>query len=144
MTTPFQPAPAAAVVYGPDGTPYYAAPAPLTNPPALYQAHTPVPVPAQPLNSAAVYLPAPPAQQHADAAGRDPWPARLLAGGIGIGGAGLGLGFLLQALAAATTGLALLVAALGTLYLLKNSSGSGGRGGPGAVNVSVNVTNRNR
>ncbi len=75
---------------------------------------------------------------------RDPWPARLLAGGVGIGSAGLGVGFLLQTLAAATTGLGLLVAALGVIYLLKNSSGGSGRGGQGAVNVSVNVTNRNR
>ncbi|WP_327073853.1 hypothetical protein OG196_23500 [Kitasatospora purpeofusca] len=122
---------AAPLLYTPDGTPYYAHPsAPLPVPaqhPVLPTVHAPAPL--------APYVPAGPA--------RDPWPARLLAGGIGIGGAGLGVGFLLQTLAAATTGLGLLVAALGVVYLLKNSSG-GGRGGQGAVNVHVNVSNRNR
>ncbi|MEU6967396.1 hypothetical protein AB0A71_06600 [Kitasatospora aureofaciens] len=132
------------VLYTPDGTPYYAhqtppAPAPLV----LYQPPNQAPFPVQ--HPGLAYLPAPhtPAPLPVAVPARDPWPARLLAGGIGVGAGGLGLGFLLQTLAAATTGLGLLVGALGVLYLLKNSGGSG-RGGQGAVNVSVNVTNRNR
>ncbi|MFD5564978.1 hypothetical protein [Kitasatospora griseola] len=128
--------PAAPVLHTPDGTPYYAAPpqiAPLT----LYQPSAVLPVPVA-QHPAAAYLPA-----QTDAPGRDVWPARLLAGGVGIGAAGVGLGFLLQTLAAATTGLGLLAAVLALAWLLKNGSSSGsGRGG--AVNVQVNVTNRNR
>ncbi|WP_329488551.1 hypothetical protein OG618_18140 [Kitasatospora sp. NBC_01246] len=135
---------AAPVLYTPDGTPYYAHPAPLTAPPVLYHPGAPLPVPAQHPVLPTVHAPAPLPQYLPAAPARDPWPARLLAGGIGIGGAGLGVGFLLQTLAAATTGLGLLVAALGVVYLLKNSSGGGGRTGQGAVNVHVNVTNRNR
>ncbi|MFJ9693290.1 hypothetical protein [Kitasatospora sp. NPDC101183] len=136
---------AAPVLYTQDGTPYYAtqpAPAPL----ALYHPTAPLPAPIH--HAPLGYLPAPhtpaPVPVPITAPARDVWPARLLAGGIGIGAGGLGLGFLLQTLAAATTGLGLLVGALGVLYLLKNSGGTGGRGGQGAVNVSVNVTNRNR
>lgn len=63
---------------------------------------------------------------------RDPWPARLLCGGLGLGAAGLGLGFLFEALAQATLGLGLLAASLALVWLLK----SGGSGG-GGKNVSV-------
>ncbi|MFD5437037.1 hypothetical protein ACFWJ4_33420 [Kitasatospora sp. NPDC127067] len=136
-----QPPFAAPVLYTQDGTPYYAtqpAPAPI----ALY--HPPTPLPAPIHHPALGYLPAPHTPAPLPVPTRDPWPARLLAGGIGVGAGGLGLGFLLQTLAAATTGLGLLVGALGVLYLLKNSGGGGGRSAQGAVNVSVNVTNRNR
>jgi hypothetical protein len=69
------------------------------------------------------------------AAGRDPWPARLLCGGVGIGAAGLGLGFAMQAIAAATTGLALLVGVLALVWLLRSGSGRSG-------SVSVSVTQK--
>ncbi|MFD8598385.1 hypothetical protein ACFV1L_25610 [Kitasatospora sp. NPDC059646] len=129
--------PAAPVLHTPDGTPYYAAP-PQTAPLALYQpvTHHPVPLPQHP---AAAYLPA-----QSEAAGRDPWPARLLAGGIGVGAGGLGLGFLLQTLAAATTGLGFLLGILAVVWLLKNGGTGAGGGRGGAVNVHVNVSNRNR
>ncbi|MGW2397052.1 hypothetical protein ACWCYY_10910 [Kitasatospora sp. NPDC001664] len=91
------------------------------------------------IHPAAVHQPVPyPAES-----GRDPWPARLLCGGVGIGAAGAGLGFLLQAVAAATTGLGLIAASLALLWLIKNQHG-GGSSGRGAVNVHVNVSNRNR
>ncbi|MFD8483207.1 hypothetical protein [Kitasatospora sp. NPDC059673] len=129
--------PAAPVLHTPDGTPYYTAP-PQTAPLALYQPTAVLPVSAA-QHPAATYLPAP-----ANTPGRDPWPARLLAGGIGLGAGGLGLGFLLQTLAAATTALGLLLGILAVVWLLKNggTGASGGRGG--AVNVHVNVSNRNR
>ncbi|MEW1914178.1 hypothetical protein AB0442_38150 [Kitasatospora sp. NPDC085895] len=132
-------APAPAVLYTADGQPLYTAP-PTAAPLTVYR---PAPAPhltrqqaAAPIEPTAVYLPSP-----APAAGRDVWPARLLAGGIGAGAAGIGLGFLFQAVAAATTGLGLLAAVLALAWLLKNTGGSG-RGG--AVNLSVNVSNRNR
>ncbi|MGX4738435.1 hypothetical protein [Kitasatospora griseola] len=128
--------PVVPVLHTPDGTPYYAAP-PTTAPLALYQPLTTLPAQHQPATPA-TYLPA-----QTDAPGRDVWPARLLAGGIGLGAAGVGLGFLLQTLAAATTGLGLLAAVLALAWLLKNGNSSGGRRG-GAVNVQVNVSNRNR
>ncbi|MFD7729548.1 hypothetical protein ACFV6F_04055 [Kitasatospora phosalacinea] len=135
----FQPQPAAPVLYSPDGTAYYAT-SPTAAPLVPYQPTTTLPATAVqylPAATPTAYLPAP-----ADQAGRDPWPARLLAGGIGLGAGGLGLGFLLQTLAAATTGLGLLAAVLALTWLLKNGNNGSGRGG--AVNVSVNVTNRNR
>ncbi|MEU5805351.1 hypothetical protein ABZ773_33545 [Streptomyces sp. NPDC047804] len=119
------------VTYLADGTPIYS-PQPVDAALLPYQQHAlaaPIaPAPqllvAQPL--AAPVVPAP---------GRDPWPARLLCGGIGVGAAGLGLGFALQAVAAATTGLALL---LGVLVVAGFLLRSGGRSG---VNVRVNVRN---
>ncbi|MFG2694831.1 hypothetical protein [Kitasatospora sp. NPDC048407] len=139
MHAHLQTAAPAPVAYGSDGTPYYAAP-PAPAPLAIYQptAVLPAPVAQQQHPTAITYLPA-----QADVPGRDVWPARLLAGGIGVGAAGVGLGFFLQALAAATTGLGLLAAVLALVWLLKNGSSSGGAHG-GAVNVHVNVTNRNR
>ncbi|PBC77103.1 hypothetical protein BX265_1840 [Streptomyces sp. TLI_235] len=135
---PYAPAP---VLYTADGHPLYTAP-PQTAPIAVYRTtpsasltHQQAAVPVEP---ASVYLPTP-----ATVAGRDVWPARLLAGGIGAGAAGIGLGFLFQAIAAATTGLGLLAAVLALIWLLKNT-GSGGGGRGGAVNLSVNVSNRNR
>ncbi|WP_030273466.1 hypothetical protein [Streptomyces sp. NRRL B-24484] len=130
--------PVAPVLHAPDGTPYYAAP-PQAAPLALHQPTAATLVPVQqhaalPAHPAAAYLPAEP--------GRDPWPARLLAGGIGAGAAGVGLAFLFQAIAAATTGIGLLAAVLALVWLLKNTGGGGGRAG--AVNLSVNVSNRNR
>ncbi|MFI9783248.1 hypothetical protein ACIHEI_07010 [Kitasatospora sp. NPDC051984] len=139
MHTHLQTAAPTPVAYGPDGTPYYAAP-PAPAPLALYQPVTGLPAPAAQHRPATLtaYLPEP-----MDVPGRDPWPARLLAGGVALGAGGIGLSFLLQALAAATTGLGLLAAVLALVWLLKNGSGSGGGRG-GAVNVHVNVTNRNR
>ncbi|MFE2721322.1 hypothetical protein [Kitasatospora sp. NPDC059327] len=134
---------AAPVIYAQDGTPYYAAPTPLTAPPALYQSAAPLPVPVQHGAPVQLYTPTPLPQLPAIQA-RDPWPARLVAGGIGIGGAGVGIGFLAQALAAATTALGFVTAGLAVVYLLKNGGGAGPRGGQGGVNLSVNVTNRNR
>ncbi|WP_033820906.1 hypothetical protein [Kitasatospora sp. MBT63] len=137
---PYTP-PTAAVLYIADGQPLYAAP-PQTAPLTLYR---PVPqpnhqaVPLHAIDPTSVYLPAQAAEP-----GRDVWPARLLAGGIGTGAAGIGLGFLFQAIAAAATGIGLLAAVLALIWLLKNTSGSGGGGRGGAVNLSVNVTNRNR
>ncbi|WP_354641321.1 hypothetical protein [Kitasatospora camelliae] len=130
---------AAPVLHAPDGTPYYAAP-PQAAPLALYQPTAaglvPIQQQAAPLaHPAAAYLPAEP--------GRDPWPARLLAGGIGAGAASVGLAFLFQALAAATTGIGLLAAVLALVWLLK-STGGGAGGRAGAVNLSVKVSNRNR
>ncbi|GAB2722285.1 hypothetical protein [Kitasatospora kifunensis] len=126
--------------YTADGQPFYLTPPTPTAQLIPYQP-APMPIPA-------TSHPPAPAQQallqpYAPAAvpGRDPWPARLLAGGLGIGGAGIGIGFAAQALAAATTAVALITAALGLLYLLKNGAGGASRG---AVNVHVNVTNRNR
>jgi hypothetical protein len=127
------PAPQTTVAYLADGTPVYTHPSPDA---ALipYQQHAfstavaPTAVHqlvAQPL--AAPVVPAP---------GRDPWPARLLCGGIGVGAAGLGLGFALQAVAAATTGLALLLGVLVVAGVLLRTGG--GRSG---VNVRVNVRN---
>ncbi|MFJ1707853.1 hypothetical protein [Kitasatospora sp. NPDC088346] len=127
-----------AVLYTADGQPYYlpgpttAAPLipyqPAPHPhlthqqaPAVGQLHSPMPV----LNTTPE---------------RDPWPVRLLAGGVGTGAAGLGVGYMLQAVAQAATGLGLLAAVLALAWLLKNNSGSGGRG---AVNVHVSMTNRN-
>ncbi|MDH6132861.1 hypothetical protein P3T37_002247 [Kitasatospora sp. MAA4] len=130
------PHPAAPIAFTAEGLPYYATqpgPAPIT----LYQpaaGHPPVLVhqaPPAPTHYTPQTLPTP------VGGGRDPWPARLLCGGIGIGAAGLGTGFLLQQIAAATTGLGCLAAILALLWLLKNTGG--GRGG---VNVTVN--NRNR
>ncbi|MCL6281826.1 hypothetical protein M3398_31720 [Streptomyces albidoflavus] len=117
------------VAYLADGTPVYAtgapgaelihhqaAPAaPVVIAPAVTHHPLPHPVPA----------PAPV---------RDPWPARLLCGGVGVGAAGLGLGVLLEAVAAATTGLALL---LGVLLIAGVLLRGGGRG-----SVRVNVTQR--
>jgi hypothetical protein len=85
---------------------------------------------------AAPYAPQPAAPV---AAGRDPWPARLLCGGVGIGAAGLGLGFAMQAIAAATTGLALLVGVLALVWLLRGSSG---RSGAVSVTVSQRIGGR--
>lgn len=137
---PYPVQPAAPVLYTPDGTPYYATP-PTAAPLVPYQP-TLVPTPGQYaaalVHPATAYLPAP------VGAGRDPWPARLLAGGIGAGAAGVGLAFLFQAVAAATTGLGLLAAVLALVWLLKNTAGGGGGGRGGAVNLSVNVSNRNR
>ncbi|MFB7620808.1 hypothetical protein [Kitasatospora sp. NPDC056181] len=141
--TPHAPQPfAAPVLYTPDGTPYYATPTPVTAPPAHYHPAAALPVPAQHA-APAPYHPAKLPQAPAVPA-RDPWPARLVAGGVGIGGAGIGIGFLAQALAAATTALGFVTAGLAVVWLLKTTHGGGGRGGQGAVNVSVNVTNRNR
>jgi hypothetical protein len=128
-----------AVLYDADGRPCYApanyTPAPL----APYRAPA-APVP--------VYQPAPlpmaaPSEQPAYSPLHDPIVVRLLAGGIGLGATALGLSFLLAALAAATTALALLLGVLGLVFLLLHSGGGGGRG---AVNVTVNnrMTNRNR
>ncbi|MGX4737164.1 hypothetical protein [Kitasatospora griseola] len=137
--TPYMP-PATAVLYTVDGHPLYATP-PQTAPLTLHRP-APHPVrdagPVHAIDPTSIYLPTP-----ATEPARDVWPARLLAGGIGLGAAGVGLGFLLQALAAATTGLGLLAAVLALVWLLKNGSSSGGGRG-GAVNVQVNVTNRNR
>ncbi|MFF0389616.1 hypothetical protein ACFYS8_13130 [Kitasatospora sp. NPDC004615] len=137
--TPYMP-PATAVLYTADGQPLYATP-PQTAP---FPAHRPAPWPVReagpvhPIDPTSIYLPTPAAEP-----GRDVWPARLIAGGIGIGAAGIGLGFFLQALAAAATGLGLLAAILALVWLLKNGQGLGG-GRAGAVNVHVNVSNRNR
>ena len=134
---------AAPVLYTADGQPLYAT-APVAAPLAPYQA-APAPV--------VIHHPRPahhPAQPPAFTAAPvgDPWPARLLCGGIGIGTASIGTAFLLQAVAAATTGLGLLAAVLALAWLLKNTNSGGGGGRGGAVNVSLNVsnhvTNRNR
>jgi len=125
----------AAVLFTPDGRPYYA---PTGTPVAPLVPYQPTPAPL-PLYHPA-YLPNPPMpEQQATgySAARDPWVARLLAGGIGIGAAGVGVGFLLQALAAATTALAALAAVLGLVWLLSH-------GGSGRGSVHVQVTNRNR
>ena len=129
--------PAAPVLYTADGHPLYAT-APLAPPLMSYQ-----PAPA----SVVIHHPGPthhPAQAPAFTATPtgDPWPARLLCGGIGIGAAGIGTAFLLQAVAAATTGLGLLAAILALAWLLKNSNSGAGGGRGGAVNVSLNVSNR--
>ncbi|GAA4869727.1 hypothetical protein [Kitasatospora terrestris] len=130
--------PTPAVLYTTDGQPLYTAP-PQTAPLSVYRpAPLPQPVPVHAVDPTSVYLPTPAAEP-----GRDVWPARLLAGGIGTGAAGIGLGFLFQAIAAAATGIGLLAAVLALIWLLKNTSSSGG-GRSGAVNLSVNVTNRNR
>ncbi|MFC1410965.1 hypothetical protein ACEZCY_15370 [Streptacidiphilus sp. N1-12] len=124
-----------AVHFTPDGHPYYA-PAPAA-PLVTYQP-TPAPLP---VYQPAYLATAPHAVQQQPAgysAARDPWVARLFAGGIGIGAAGVGVGFLLQALTAATAGLAALAAVLALVWLLSHSSG-GGRG-----SVNVRVSNRNR
>ncbi|MFD7986850.1 hypothetical protein ACFV4M_26190 [Kitasatospora indigofera] len=129
----YQQQPAAApVLYTADGHPLYAT-APQAAPLVPYQPAAPV------VLHQAPYL----AAQHQFAAdpARDPWPARLLCGGIGVGAAGVGVAFLLQAVAAATTGLGCLAAVLALAWLLKNSNGGGGGRG-GAVNVSLNVSNR--
>ncbi|BFV58272.1 hypothetical protein KCMC57_up33760 [Kitasatospora sp. CMC57] len=133
--------PVVPVHFTPDGHPYYAAP-PAAAPLAVYQ---PGPVgqfapayPPQVLHTA-VHHPVP----YTAGAGRDPWPARLLCGGIGIGAAGVGTAFLLQAIAAATTGLGLITAALALGWLIKNQGG-GGSSARGAVNVHVTTHNRNR
>ncbi|MFD8695368.1 hypothetical protein [Kitasatospora purpeofusca] len=137
---------AAPVHHGPDGTPYYLTPAPaLTAPPALYHPAAPAPMPYGPgLAPTSVYLPAPPAAETAPA--RDPWPARLLAGGVALGAGGLGVGYAVQAVAAAAGSIGGLAAlGVGAYALAKTSGGSGGRGGgQGAVNVNVTVSNRNR
>ncbi|MEV7182064.1 hypothetical protein [Kitasatospora sp. NPDC093679] len=136
---PYVPTP---VLYTADGQPLYTAP-PRTAPIAVYRpaptAHLTHPQAAVPIEPASVYLPTP-----APVPGRDVWPARLIAGGIGAGAAGVGLAFLFQAIAAATTGLGLLAAVLALVWLLKNTRGSGGGGRAGAVNLSVNVSNHNR
>ena len=128
---------AAPVLYTADGHPLYA-----TNPTAAplvpYQG---APAPVVIHHPGPAYLPAP-AQQFTAARTADPWPARLLCGGIGIGAAGVGTAFLLQAVAAATTGLGCLAAVLALAWLLKNSNSGGGSGRGGAVNVSLNVSNR--
>ncbi|WP_457029250.1 hypothetical protein [Kitasatospora sp. P5_F3] len=125
-----------------DGHHYYGAPAaqapliPYQGAPVQYltaQQYTP-----QVLHPTAVHMPTP-----VGVTGRDPWPARLLCGGIGIGAAGVGTALLLQAIAAATTGLGLLAAVLALGYLLKSTGGKDSSG-RGAVSVHVNVTNRNR
>lgn len=135
MATPIVPQ----IVYTADGQPMYLqTPAPTGGTVAAYQPA--MPLVQQPLVLPAAYQPAVPA---AVDTGRDPWPARLLCGGVGVGAAGMGAGFLLQALAAATTGLALLVGALGLIWLLKNS-GSGGRSGAVNVTVTTNTRVRNR
>lgn len=119
------------VTYLADGVPIYSPPSPDA---ALIAYQQPVgtavmPTAVHQLVAQPLAAPLPPAT------GRDPWPARLLCGGIGVGAAGLGLGFALQAVAAATTGLALLLAVLVVAgFLLR----SGGRSG---VNVRVNVRN---
>ncbi|MEV4611668.1 hypothetical protein AB0K43_03570 [Kitasatospora sp. NPDC049258] len=131
-----------AVLYTADGQPYYLpGPAPV----APLIAHQPTQLPHL------AHQQAPTAgQNHTPVAmfnelpGRDPWPARLLAGGIGTGAAGLGVGYMLQAVAQAATGLGLLAAVLALSWLLKNSVGSNGAGGRGAVNVHVTTHNRNR
>lgn len=129
-----QPSAVAPVLYTADGQPYYAA-QPTTAPLVPYQAQ---PAPVVIRQPAPAYLPSQPVTVHT---GRDPWPARLAAGGIGIGAAGVGLGFLAQALAAATTGLALLVGILALVWLLKSGHASGTKG---AVNVNVTTHNHNR
>lgn len=68
---------------------------------------------------------------------RDPWPARLACGGIGLGAAGFGLGYLFQAIAQAAVGIGLLAACLGFAWLLKSGIGGGSRGGK-SVNVRGN------
>jgi len=126
------------VLFTPDGHPYYA---PVPGPAAPLMPYQPAPAPLPVYQPA--YLPtAPqPEQQYRQPGGyspaRDPWVARLLAGGVGIGAAGVGVGFLLQALAAATTALAALAAVLALIWLLAHSGGSRGA-------VNVRVTNRNR
>ncbi|MFE0460493.1 hypothetical protein ACFW1A_14735 [Kitasatospora sp. NPDC058965] len=134
MHQPHQPAPPV-IGYTADGQPFYLTqPTTYTAPLVSYQP-APHPVLVQP---GPPYLPSQPLNMPP---ARDPWPARLAAGGVGIGAAGVGLGFLLQTLAAATTGLGLLAAVLALAWLLKSNHSGGGRG---AVNVSVNVSNRNR
>jgi hypothetical protein len=134
--TQHQPYAPPAVAYDADGRPYYLPAAAPAAPVALYQ-----PAAQQPV----IYQPAPVPQPAQSSGGyhlaRDPWVARLLAGGIGLGAAALGLGFLLQALAAATTALGLLLGILALIWLLAHSGG-----GRGAVNVRVDqrVTNRRR
>jgi len=121
------------VVYLADGTPIYSQPSPAAT---LIPFQQPAPITA--VAPAAVHqlvaqplaAPVPPAP------GRDPWPARLLCGGVGVGAAGLGLGFALQAVAAATTGLALL---LGVLVVAGVLLRTGGRSS--GVSVRVNVRN---
>ncbi|WP_405018028.1 hypothetical protein OHV05_14560 [Kitasatospora sp. NBC_00070] len=138
---PTHPSPVVPVYFTSDGHPYYAAPT-ASAPLALYQGG---PVgqfaPAYPpqVIHPAVHHPVP----YTAGPGRDPWPARLLCGGIGIGAAGVGTAFLLQAIAAATTGLGLITAALALGWLLKNQN-SGGSSARGAVNVHVTTHNRNR
>ncbi len=120
------------VTYLADGTPIYTHPSPDA---ALipYQQHAfaaaVAPTAVHQLVAQPLAAPIPPAPA------RDPWPARLLCGGIGVGAAGLGLGFALQAVAAATTGLALLLGVLVVAGFLL-------RGGSSGVRVNVNVRNR--
>ena len=132
----YQQQPTAPVLYTADGHPLYAT-NPQTAPLVPYRA---APAPVVLHHPGPAYLPTQPTAFTATPTG-DPWPARLLCGGIGIGAAGVGTAFLLQAVAAATTGLGCLAAVLALAWLLKNSNtGGGGRGG--AVNVSLNVSNR--
>ncbi|MFF1795327.1 hypothetical protein ACFVXQ_14120 [Kitasatospora sp. NPDC058263] len=142
-----QPPLAAPVFYAPDGTPYYAAPTPLTAPLALCQPPAPQPIPAQHATPAVVYLPQQPqALSPVPGPVRDPWPARLVAGGVALGAGGLGIGFAVQAVAAAAGSVGGLAAlGVGAYCLAKTTGGNGGsRGGQGAVNVNVTVSNRNR
>ncbi|WP_037971973.1 hypothetical protein [Streptomyces sp. NRRL WC-3742] len=133
--SPYTHAPAP-VLYTAEGQPLYAT-APLTHPPALHQGATLQPYPAY------AYPPVPQPPTLVIPA-RDPWPARLAAGGIGLGAAGLGIGYAAQALSAAAGSLGGLVAIGAGTYCVAKLRGTGGGGGHGAVNVHVNVTNRNR
>ncbi|AUY50983.1 hypothetical protein [Streptomyces sp. CB01881] len=134
---------AAPVLYTQDGTPYYTHPTPLAAPPALYPSAAALPVP---LAYTQMPIPQQPAVITAPAPTRDPWPARLLAGGFALGAGGLGIGYAVQAVAAAAGSVGGLAAiGVGAYALAKTTGGGGGRGGgQGAVNVNVTVSNRNR
>lgn len=113
-----------------DGQVFTPAPVTPVTPVVVYQQ---APIPPVAPAPAPVTVAAPPA--------RDPWPARLVCGGVGLGAAGVGIGWMAQMIAAATTGLALLIGVLVLACLLKALMGRGHRG---AVNVNVTTNNRNR
>lgn len=84
-----------------------------------------------------VYQQAPaPAPLPAVPAAKDPWPARLLAGGAAASGTVATVGVFAPQLASLQGPAVAVAVAAGALYLLKSSSGS--KQAP--VNVSVNVT----
>jgi hypothetical protein len=68
----------------------------------------------------------------------DPWPKRLVAGGICAVGVGGGAGLMFHAMAEATGAIVGTGVCLAIVYLMR----MGGGGGSGKVNVSVKVDNR--
>jgi hypothetical protein len=68
----------------------------------------------------------------------DPWPKRLVAGGICAVGVGGGAGLLFHAMAQATTAIVGMGVCLAIVYLMR----MGGGGGSGKVAVNVRVDNR--